>query len=170
MLGGLKQGDLVVTSGSFLVDAETRLNPAAGSIYFGGSGGRTRMERASRRFARPRRKTRTPRFGPRSRPFPSGSHTGRSTTILSRASRQPAGFDGAAGQAVVEGSQCLSAAMAAQEALADPQETLATIERLKAANNTRSPNNRSSGISNDRKNHRTLDPQPLPGADPRGWR
>ena len=29
----------LVTSGSFLVDAETRLNPAAGSIYFGGSGG-----------------------------------------------------------------------------------------------------------------------------------
>ncbi len=29
----------MVTSGSFLVDAETRLNPAAGSIYFGGSGG-----------------------------------------------------------------------------------------------------------------------------------
>ena len=32
-------GEAVVTSGSFLVDAETRLNPAAGSIYFGGSGG-----------------------------------------------------------------------------------------------------------------------------------
>jgi Cu(I)/Ag(I) efflux system membrane fusion protein len=29
----------VVTTGSFLVDAETRLNPAAGSVYFGGSGG-----------------------------------------------------------------------------------------------------------------------------------
>lgn len=39
VLTGLKPGDLVVTSGSFLVDAETRLNPAAGSIYFGGSGG-----------------------------------------------------------------------------------------------------------------------------------
>ena len=39
VLAGLKRGDLVVTSGSFLVDAETRLNPAAGSIYFGGSGG-----------------------------------------------------------------------------------------------------------------------------------
>jgi hypothetical protein len=39
VLRGLNHGDKVVTSGSFLVDAETRLNPAAGSIYFGGSGG-----------------------------------------------------------------------------------------------------------------------------------
>jgi Cu/Ag efflux protein CusF len=38
VLAGLKPGDLVVTSGSFLVDAETRLNPALGSVYFGGSG------------------------------------------------------------------------------------------------------------------------------------
>ncbi len=36
---GLERGDQIATSGSFLVDAETRLNPAAGSIYFGGSGG-----------------------------------------------------------------------------------------------------------------------------------
>ena len=36
---GLLPGEEIVTSGSFLVDAETRLNPAAGSIYFGGSGG-----------------------------------------------------------------------------------------------------------------------------------
>jgi hypothetical protein len=39
VLAGLESGDLVVAAGSFLVDAETRLNPAAGSIYFGGSGG-----------------------------------------------------------------------------------------------------------------------------------
>ena len=39
VLSGLERGDDVVASGSFLVDAETRLNPAAGSIYFGGSGG-----------------------------------------------------------------------------------------------------------------------------------
>lgn len=39
LLHGLAAGERVVTSGSFLVDAETRLNPAAGSIYFGGSGG-----------------------------------------------------------------------------------------------------------------------------------
>jgi membrane fusion protein, copper/silver efflux system len=39
VLSGLNIGDNVVAAGSFLVDAETRLNPAAGSIYFGGTGG-----------------------------------------------------------------------------------------------------------------------------------
>ena len=39
LLSGLESGELIVTSGSFLVDAETRLNPAAGSIYIGGSSG-----------------------------------------------------------------------------------------------------------------------------------
>jgi RND family efflux transporter MFP subunit len=38
---GVDAGDEVVTAGSFLIDAETRLNPAAGSIYFGGSGGKS---------------------------------------------------------------------------------------------------------------------------------
>lgn len=38
VLKGLEPGDMVATSGSFLIDAETRLNPAAGSIYIGGSG------------------------------------------------------------------------------------------------------------------------------------
>jgi Cu(I)/Ag(I) efflux system membrane fusion protein len=34
---GLRAGHRVVTEGSFNIDAETRLNPAAGSIYFGGA-------------------------------------------------------------------------------------------------------------------------------------
>jgi Cu(I)/Ag(I) efflux system membrane fusion protein len=42
LVSGLEAGDRVVTAGSFLVDAETRLNPSAGSIYFGGSGGGTK--------------------------------------------------------------------------------------------------------------------------------
>jgi membrane fusion protein, copper/silver efflux system len=52
VLSGLEQGDLIVTSGSFLVDAETRLNPAAGSIYFGGSGG-SQGKQASTTVVRP---------------------------------------------------------------------------------------------------------------------
>jgi Cu(I)/Ag(I) efflux system membrane fusion protein len=40
VLAGLDAGDRVATSGSFLLDAETRLNPAAGSVYYGGSGGK----------------------------------------------------------------------------------------------------------------------------------
>ena len=39
ILIGINSGDRVVSVGSFLVDAETRLNPAAGSIYFGSSSG-----------------------------------------------------------------------------------------------------------------------------------
>ena len=39
VLTGLQPGERIVTGGSFLVDAETRLNPAAGSIYFGGGSG-----------------------------------------------------------------------------------------------------------------------------------
>ncbi|HLY11190.1 MAG TPA: hypothetical protein VKW04_17955, partial [Planctomycetota bacterium] len=38
VLKGLAAGDRVVTAGAFLLDAETRLNPAAGVIYFGASG------------------------------------------------------------------------------------------------------------------------------------
>lgn len=52
VLRGLAQGESVVTSGSFLIDAETRLNPAAGSIYFGGSSG-SQANRTSTMTVRP---------------------------------------------------------------------------------------------------------------------
>ena len=41
VLKGLAAGDKVAAAGGFLVDAETRLNPAAASTYFGASGGPT---------------------------------------------------------------------------------------------------------------------------------
>jgi len=36
---GLEPGDRIAAAGAFLIDAETRLNPAAASTYFGASGG-----------------------------------------------------------------------------------------------------------------------------------
>ena len=39
VLSGLSPGDRVAAAGAFLIDAETRLNPAAASAYFGASGG-----------------------------------------------------------------------------------------------------------------------------------
>ena len=39
VLKGLHAGDKVAAAGGFLIDAETRLNPAAASTYFGASGG-----------------------------------------------------------------------------------------------------------------------------------
>jgi Cu(I)/Ag(I) efflux system membrane fusion protein len=41
---GLEAGQRVVTTGSFLLDAETRVSPAAGSIYSGGTGGGSRPD------------------------------------------------------------------------------------------------------------------------------
>jgi hypothetical protein len=37
VLRGLEAGQRVAAAGAFLIDAETRLNPAAASMYFGGS-------------------------------------------------------------------------------------------------------------------------------------
>lgn len=39
VLKGLRQGERVAAAGAFLIDAETRLNPAAAARYFGASGG-----------------------------------------------------------------------------------------------------------------------------------
>lgn len=52
VLSGLSPGDRVATTGSFLIDAETRLTAGAGSTYFGASGG-PQTERTSAATARP---------------------------------------------------------------------------------------------------------------------
>ncbi len=50
---GLEAGDKVVTAGSFLVDAETRLTAGVGSTYFGASGGPQSERRGAAGEARP---------------------------------------------------------------------------------------------------------------------
>lgn len=46
VIRGLRPGDRVVTSGSYLLDAETRVSAAAGSIYYGGSGAGAKSDAA----------------------------------------------------------------------------------------------------------------------------
>ncbi len=44
ILEGLQPGEVVAAAGAFLIDAETRLNPAAGAAYFGGSDSPSRTQ------------------------------------------------------------------------------------------------------------------------------
>lgn len=52
VLSGLEPGDRIVSTGSYLLDAETRVSAAAGSIYYGGSGG-SKSEHGSDTSIRP---------------------------------------------------------------------------------------------------------------------
>ncbi len=47
VLKGLAERDKVVTTGSYLLDAETRVSSAVGSIYYGGSGSKSGQGRAT---------------------------------------------------------------------------------------------------------------------------
>jgi Cu(I)/Ag(I) efflux system membrane fusion protein len=47
VLGGVAAGDRVVTAGSFLIDAESRLNPAAGALYAAGNSSTARNVKPS---------------------------------------------------------------------------------------------------------------------------
>jgi membrane fusion protein, copper/silver efflux system len=138
VLNGLKQGDRVVTSGSFLVDAETRLNPAAGSIYFGGSGG-SQARAATSTSVRP------------STPENPDARIEASLAALSLDDRKLAeaqgfcpvlpknrlGVMGPPIKLMIDGQPvfiCCEGCRAT--ALESPQETLAKVEKSKAANET----------------------------------
>src|SRR5262249_24221340 len=115
VLRGLEAGDQVVTNGSFLIDAETRLNPAAGSVYFGGSAGKgapsgvavrpstPQDEDALERKARPElaKLNAADRRG-------AGPPVGRGPAVLPGPPEESAGLDGRARQDHRRGPACLS--------------------------------------------------------------
>lgn len=135
VLSGLKQGDHVVASGSFLVDAETRLNPAAGSIYFGGNGG-SKTNQSSVTAVRP------------STPEDPDAKIEAALAELSPEDRKLAesqrfcpvlpdsrlGSMGPPIKLTVEGTPVFICCKGCQKkALANPQETLANVKKLLAA-------------------------------------
>lgn len=66
VLGGLLPGDRVAAAGAFLIDAETRLNPAAAATYFGASGGPRHDQEPS---SQPSREPASPSAAPKKPPF-----------------------------------------------------------------------------------------------------
>ena len=115
---GCRRGERVVTSGSFLVDAETRLNPAAGSIYFGGSGG-SQGGSTNVTTVRPidARRSQTPRSRRALAKLPPDDRTlAEAQKFCPVLNRQSAWLDGDAGQADDRRpSRCSCAAQAAKK-------------------------------------------------------
>ncbi len=132
VLKGLKRGDLVVTSGSFLVDAETRLNPAVGSIYFGGSGGSPPKAASVVRPSTPldpdaKIEESLAKLSPEDRKL---AEAQRFCAVLPRSRL---GSMGPPIKLSVAGETVFVCCPSCQEkALADPQKTLAAVEKLKA--------------------------------------
>jgi Cu(I)/Ag(I) efflux system membrane fusion protein len=134
VLRGLAAGDRVVVNGSFLIDAETRLNPAAGSIYFGGSGGNTGPGAVTVRPSTPddadtkerKIKANLAKLGPEDRKL---AQAQRFCPVL-KSSRL--GLMGAPVKITLEGKPVfLCCSSCEDKAKADPQKTLATVEELK---------------------------------------
>lgn len=136
VLNGLRKGDLVVAGGSFLVDAETRLNPAAGSIYFGGSGG-SQGGRSSVTTVRPS----TPE-DPDAKVIGALAQLSTDDRQLAQAQRfcpvlsdSRLGSMGTPVKVLVKGQPVFVCCSGCEKgALATPTETLAKVTRLKEAN------------------------------------
>lgn len=132
VLHGLNHGDKVVMSGSFLVDAETRLNPAAGSIYFGGSGG-SQSGKSSVTTVRPT----TPDDPDAQMEAALASLSAEDRALVEQQKFCPVLTDSRLGgmgtpvKVTIDGKPVFLCCSGCKEkALANPKETLATVERF----------------------------------------
>jgi Cu(I)/Ag(I) efflux system membrane fusion protein len=134
VLRGLAAGERVVTAGSFLIDAETRLNPAAGSTYFGSTGAKADRA-AAPPPARPSAsgdedatvKDNRARLGPEDRQLVEAQEF----CAVQRGNRL--GSMGVPIKVLVAGQPVFLCCEGCQEqALAHPEKTLARVKELKA--------------------------------------
>ncbi len=136
VLRGLAPGDEVVTAGSFLVDAETRLNPATGSIYFGGSsssksgsGGVTPARPSTPEDESAKQNAALASLGPADR---ARAEAQRFCPVLSD---NELGSMGVPIKLIIEGEPVFLCCRGCRKgALASAQETLAKVRKLKEAN------------------------------------
>jgi Cu(I)/Ag(I) efflux system membrane fusion protein len=134
VLDGVSAGDRIVTNGAFLIDAETRLNPAAGSIYFGGSGSKTASPIAVRPSAPQEEddqekqvKAGLAKLSPEDRKL---AEAQRFCAVLSK---NRLGAMGQPVKVLIKGQPVfLCCNGCKKDALADPEKTLATVQKQKA--------------------------------------
>jgi membrane fusion protein, copper/silver efflux system len=135
VLTGLSEGDLVVTAGSFLVDAETRLNPAAGSIYFGGSGGSKSPSGGSTVRPSTPEDTDAKIQGALARLSPSDRTAALQQKLCPVLPGSRLGSMGVPVKLTIEGQTVFLCCAGCREAgLSNPQETLRKVGELKAGN------------------------------------
>jgi Cu(I)/Ag(I) efflux system membrane fusion protein len=136
VLRGLEAGERVVTHGSFLIDAETRLNPAAGSIYFGGSGGNSAASAIAVHPSTPesddaldhKARTELAKLGTADRRL---AEAQKNCPVLRK---NRLGSMGAPFKTTLDGQTVfLCCGSCEEKARADPRKTLAAIEELKKA-------------------------------------
>jgi RND family efflux transporter MFP subunit len=133
VLSGLAAGDKVVAAGSFLIDAETRLNPALGSVYIGG--GESRKESALVRPSTPDDQAAViagnlAKLSPEDRRLVDEQKT---CPILTGTRL---GSMGVPVKVILDGRPVfVCCKVCVGDARKDPAETLRTVERLKAGKN-----------------------------------
>lgn len=161
VLHGLEHGSRIVTSGSFLVDAETRLNPAAGSIYFGGSGG-SQSGRSSVTTMRP-----TTPDDPDAQIEAALAHLSAEDRILVEQQKfcpvltdNRLGSMGTPVEIMVDGQPVFLCCSGCKEkALADPKATLASVARLKTGESAAAEKSHGDMVGSAEKNKKEAEIQ-----------
>lgn len=140
VLSGLQEGDTIVAAGSFLLDAETRLNPAAGSIYFGGSSGGGGTSSTSKvRPTTPTDPEATVKAALAKLPNEEDRRMAAAQKFCPIQKGSRLGLMGTPVKVMVEGQAIyLCCASCRKDALANPKETLAKVKELKAKSGTAS--------------------------------
>jgi Cu(I)/Ag(I) efflux system membrane fusion protein len=129
VLRGLKAGERVATNGSFLIDAETRLNPAAGATYFGAAGGphAERRDATAAPDQEAKVKAALAKLGPEDRKLAEVQK------LCPIQQQDRLGAMGPPHKIMLKGKPVFLCCKACEEeARAHPDETLAAVERLKA--------------------------------------